>query len=90
MLDKTQLSFFPLLGGVYIVRIGELFSNELAQMIFDLLKNDSLQWEVSRLVLEGFVSCRFRCVERRRAHSAPIDLFDSKDVTQLSAITRGA
>ena len=56
MLDKTQLSFFLLLGGVYIARIGELFSNELAQMIFGLLKkNDTLQWEVSRLVLEGFV-----------------------------------
>jgi hypothetical protein len=56
VLDKTQLSFFPPLGGVYIVRIGELFSCELAQMIFGLLKKTILlQWEVSRLVLEGFV-----------------------------------
>jgi hypothetical protein len=38
VLDKTQLSFFPPLGGVYIARIGELFSNELAQTIFGLLK----------------------------------------------------
>ncbi len=42
MLDKTQLSFFLLLGGVYIARIGELFSCELAQMIFGLLKKTIL------------------------------------------------
>jgi len=42
VLDKTQPSFFLLLGGVYIARIGELFSNELAQMIFGLLKKTIL------------------------------------------------
>lgn len=59
---------FPPLGGVYIARIGELFSCELAQMIFGLLKKRYFcSGKYRDWCLKALFFRRLRCIERRRA-----------------------